>query len=439
MSAFPVRLLHPVFALLMAVATAAGPTAGARAQSNPILGQIQYFAYDFCPQGWTLADGRSIDLNDEKNQIYTALFAYIGQSYGGSGNLVFNLPDAQGRMLVHADAINNSGPLPVGSRFGAVPTPVGQDNVPVHRHNMIGTSASRDQANLDNATFADFPPAYRAYSSSATQRETLSSATLAPSGQTEVETAQPFLALRACIAIEGRWPPHPSAVTPPPNIAAEAAPDTQNGADERADNWLTRLGRWFSDKDELPSDPDPIYWDGLVTGDLLAMSGHWCPDGLVQPAGQWLSLGNSDNQLLYAAIGNQYGYQQPEYRLPDLRQRVPIHPDYSNEIDQADAFGTRVAQLGPRNLPSHDHVMRASSQRVNDGDGTGAQLGAFLPGARFYSSTPLNEDNSLLMHDGMITPTFQGRPFEPLPFSIEFPSLAVNYCIVYYSEPAQRP
>ena len=162
MSAFPVRLLHPVFALLMAVATAAGPTAGARAQSNPILGQIQYFAYDFCPQGWTLADGRSIDLNDEKNQIYTALFAYIGQSYGGSGNLVFNLPDAQGRMLVHADAINNSGPLPVGSRFGAVTTPVGQDNVPVHRHNMIGTSASRDQANLDNATFADFPPAHRA-------------------------------------------------------------------------------------------------------------------------------------------------------------------------------------------------------------------------------------------------------------------------------------
>jgi microcystin-dependent protein len=59
----------------------------ARAQSEPFIGQIGTFAFNFCPQGWAPLNGQLIAI--AQNQ---ALFALLGTQYGGNGTTNFALP-----------------------------------------------------------------------------------------------------------------------------------------------------------------------------------------------------------------------------------------------------------------------------------------------------------------------------------------------------------
>jgi microcystin-dependent protein len=60
------------------------------AGSNPFLGEIETFAFDFCPLGWSTLNGQLLAIN--QNQ---ALFALLGTTYGGDGVTTFALPTAK--------------------------------------------------------------------------------------------------------------------------------------------------------------------------------------------------------------------------------------------------------------------------------------------------------------------------------------------------------
>ncbi len=62
-----------------------------QAQDNYI-GEIRLFSGNFAPKGWAICDGRFLPI--EQNQ---ALFAVIGNSYGGDGKTEFALPDLRNR------------------------------------------------------------------------------------------------------------------------------------------------------------------------------------------------------------------------------------------------------------------------------------------------------------------------------------------------------
>jgi microcystin-dependent protein len=57
------------------------------------VGSITMFAGDIAPQGWYICDGSQKLITDNK-----ALFAVIGNIYGGNGTYTFNLPNLQGRV-----------------------------------------------------------------------------------------------------------------------------------------------------------------------------------------------------------------------------------------------------------------------------------------------------------------------------------------------------
>jgi microcystin-dependent protein len=63
--------------------------------SEPFLGQVEVFAFDFPPKGWTTCSGQILPIN--QNQ---ALFALLGTTYGGNGQTTFGLPDLRGRVSV---------------------------------------------------------------------------------------------------------------------------------------------------------------------------------------------------------------------------------------------------------------------------------------------------------------------------------------------------
>src|SRR5260370_22150408 len=59
----------------------------ALAGSNPFVGEVETFAFNFCPTGWLPLDGRLMPIN--QNQ---ALFSLLGTTYGGDGKTTFALP-----------------------------------------------------------------------------------------------------------------------------------------------------------------------------------------------------------------------------------------------------------------------------------------------------------------------------------------------------------
>jgi len=59
----------------------------AEAGQNPFLGEIETFAFNFCPVGWAPLDGRLMSISQN-----TALFALLGTTYGGDGKTTFALP-----------------------------------------------------------------------------------------------------------------------------------------------------------------------------------------------------------------------------------------------------------------------------------------------------------------------------------------------------------
>jgi microcystin-dependent protein len=59
----------------------------ALAQSTPFLGEIDTFAFNFCPNGWLPVNGQLLPINQ-----YQALFSLLGVNYGGDGMSTFALP-----------------------------------------------------------------------------------------------------------------------------------------------------------------------------------------------------------------------------------------------------------------------------------------------------------------------------------------------------------
>jgi microcystin-dependent protein len=92
----------------------AAPTGGAHAcGSEPNLGEICTFGYNFCPQGFLQADGRVLQINGNQ-----ALYSLYGNRFGGDGVSNFGLPaissavDAGGKgHLITCVAVNGIYPM----------------------------------------------------------------------------------------------------------------------------------------------------------------------------------------------------------------------------------------------------------------------------------------------------------------------------------------
>ena len=56
--------------------------------SQPYLGSIEAFSFQFAPKGWALCQGQLLPI-----QQNTALFSLLGTTYGGDGIRTFGLPN----------------------------------------------------------------------------------------------------------------------------------------------------------------------------------------------------------------------------------------------------------------------------------------------------------------------------------------------------------
>jgi microcystin-dependent protein len=83
MKQFSYRTVLPVLVLVSCMVSRP-----AAAQANlPYLGEIQTFAFNFCPTGWAPLNGQLLPISDNE-----ALYNLIGTTYGGDGVTNFALP-----------------------------------------------------------------------------------------------------------------------------------------------------------------------------------------------------------------------------------------------------------------------------------------------------------------------------------------------------------
>ena len=174
--------------------------------SEPYLGEIRLFGFNFPPRGWAKCDGQVLPI--EKNQ---ALYSILGTTYGGDGRTTFALPDLRGRVPIH---VGNNGTTEsikhtLGHKDGEENVTLTVAQMPSHTHTMRATGDAA-LSGVPGATPNDHVLAEATTNiyTGAANLAAMNTVTVSNNvGGQPLDNMQPFLAVEFCIAIEGIFPP----------------------------------------------------------------------------------------------------------------------------------------------------------------------------------------------------------------------------------------
>ncbi|MBA4175048.1 MAG: phage tail protein [Leptothrix sp. (in: Bacteria)] len=170
--------------------------------SEPFIGEIRPFGFNFAPVGWAQCDGQLLSIAQ-----YSALFSLLGTTYGGDGQSTFGLPDLRGRAPVHPGNGPGLPPVSQGEVGGAETVTLLPQHLPPHGHT---TRASADLAagtspagNLMGAKGRGGVDVYAA----PTNLTALAPGAVSSAGSSQAhDNMQPSLVVNFCIALEGIYP-----------------------------------------------------------------------------------------------------------------------------------------------------------------------------------------------------------------------------------------
>lgn len=163
--------------------------------SEPFLGEIKIFSFNFAPKGWAQCNGQLLPIN--QNQ---ALFSILGTTYGGDGRVNFALPDLRGRVPIYQGAGFTLGQS--GGEESHTLLPV---EMPQHGHGGQVRTVTATTATPTGNLLAAVPTF--AYRKNLTNLTVLTAATVANAGGGQAhENRSPLLALNFSIALVGIFP-----------------------------------------------------------------------------------------------------------------------------------------------------------------------------------------------------------------------------------------
>lgn len=173
--------------------------------TQPFLGQIQMFGFNFAPRGWAMCNGQTLSI-----QQNAALFALLGVQFGGNGTSTFQLPDLRGRV-----PLSQSPNYVIGQMAGSENVTITAATMPQHQHVFSGTSGNANQDAPDangavpgtivNIRGGGAQPDNR-YGPSTTP-QALFGQSLSQAGQSQPHSnIQPYLTITVCIALTGIFP-----------------------------------------------------------------------------------------------------------------------------------------------------------------------------------------------------------------------------------------
>ena len=161
--------------------------------SEPFLGEVRIYGFDFAPRSWATCDGQLLPIN--QNQ---ALFSLLGTTYGGDGQTTFALPDLRGRSPMHEGAGHT-----LGQKWGEENHTLTAAEMPTHTHTARGSSNAGNSPVPTNNLLGAANNVYRGPDN----LTALHSGTVANTGGNQAHgNMQPYLTLNFCIALQGVFP-----------------------------------------------------------------------------------------------------------------------------------------------------------------------------------------------------------------------------------------
>ena len=133
-----------------------------------------------------------------------ALFSLYGTTYGGDGVRTFGIPNLQGRAPVGVSAQE-----PIGAVFGNSTVTLTTSNLPPHRPQLFGSSASGGTGSPAGAMFATLPGNDYAAAGSPADKPMSPNAIGSIGSGIPISTQSPSLAMTWCVAVQGIFPSRP--------------------------------------------------------------------------------------------------------------------------------------------------------------------------------------------------------------------------------------
>lgn len=170
-------------------------------------GQIVLFAGNYAPKNWALCNGQVLSISAN-----SALFAVIGNVYGGDGRTTFALPDLRSRVPVAAGNGTNLSPYAIGATGGVDSVTLTTNQMPLHTHLQAAAKTLGTTDDPTNAYLAQVPDgqggvAATFVASPGAAGATMNSNSISPCGNSQPHTnLQPFLALNYIICVQDLYP-----------------------------------------------------------------------------------------------------------------------------------------------------------------------------------------------------------------------------------------
>lgn len=165
--------------------------------SEPFIGQISIFAFNFAPRGWAFCNGQILPIAQN-----TALFSLLGTTYGGNGQTTFALPNLQSRVPVHFGQGPGLSSYDLGQVAGTENVTLNTSQLPSHSHltavNNGGATATRPNGSV--------PAGSGAYAAAGDGSAFNPAFIQNTGGSQPFGILPPYLALSFCIALEGIYP-----------------------------------------------------------------------------------------------------------------------------------------------------------------------------------------------------------------------------------------
>jgi len=176
--------------------------------SQPFLGQIALFPYNFAPRGWALCRGQLMSISQN-----TALFSLLGTFYGGNGVSTFALPDLQGRVPISAGQGPGLSNYTLGEEGGVETVTLLSTENALHNHALNATTDSGTVVTAANNQLArPFTGSRTSSTTGLIYSTTAPNTSLAPNalsfagGNLPHNNIQPAQVLSYCIALQGIYP-----------------------------------------------------------------------------------------------------------------------------------------------------------------------------------------------------------------------------------------
>jgi microcystin-dependent protein len=174
--------------------------------TQPFLGEIRAFPWDWPVRGWALCQGQQLSI-----QQNAALFSLLGTTYGGNGVTTFALPDFRSCVSVSFGQLAGGSLYTLGERTGTETVTLNVTQIPQHVHLWKASTAQGNQAVAIKDSYLATPQEpgtgnLNGYAAPAGNPVVLGTSIGIGGGSQPHSNIQPYLALNYSIALQGIFP-----------------------------------------------------------------------------------------------------------------------------------------------------------------------------------------------------------------------------------------